>query len=391
MAPAVTDNLSFLVGGNWQVSSTGIFTHSSGKVVLDATDTNNTIVTTSENSDSFYQLELNAAGTWTANNEILDIDNQLKIADAGAVLALGGSDTTLDLTSATFVNYGTLQLEGDESLTNFANDTANGGTVKYTGSGSYTAGLIGGDSYHHLIFASTGSGTWVLDNALDVNGNLTISAGTLDVKTGSDYGITLDGNWLNAGMFEARGGMVNFSGTVSGKTITANGTNGAFHDISFTGSGGAWTLQDTMNVTGVFTVTNGTFISGTGTVNLSGVDATYLDENVNETKTVWTGGTLNIQSNTTQILPSGESYENLQLGRYSGVGPTLYTMGSGVAIGTSWTIDSDARVVLTVSATGIGRPYDGTLTAQVNLSDNHISGWYENYSYTCDAEFADKH
>ncbi len=72
---------------------------------------------------------------------------------------------------------------------------------------------------------STGSGTYVLDSALTVAGSLTIQSGTLDVS-GSNLGVTVTGNMLNAGGFMAQAGTVTFNGsgnqTLSGTTIFNN-------------------------------------------------------------------------------------------------------------------------------------------------------------------------
>jgi len=87
-----------------------------------------------------------------------------------------------------------------------------------------------------------------------------------------------------------------------------------------------------MKVTGTFTVTNGSFVSGANTVTIQGASATYAAANVNTSNTTWTGGTLNIQSDTNHTLPSDETYNNLQLGRDAGTGTTQYTMGSNTTV-----------------------------------------------------------
>src|SRR3989338_1364942 len=71
---------------------------------------------------------------------------------------------------------------------------------------------------------STGSGVYVLGSALNLNGNLGIYAGTLDVSS-SDLAVTLSGSWINHGGFTARSGTVTFdstSQTLSGNTVFSN-------------------------------------------------------------------------------------------------------------------------------------------------------------------------
>jgi hypothetical protein len=69
----------------------------------------------------------------------------------------------------------TLQLLGSETFT--ATINTNAGTVKYTGTGSYTS-LKAGNSYYNLVFNSTGAGSFQSNAALTVNGALTLVAGT---------------------------------------------------------------------------------------------------------------------------------------------------------------------------------------------------------------------
>jgi hypothetical protein len=147
-----------------------------------------------------------------------------------------------------------------------------------------------------------------------------------------------------------------------------------------------------MLVTGQFKVTNGVFISGAHTVTLQGASATYLAADVNSANTDWTGGTLIILSDTDQTLPSSETYNNLQLGRDAGTGTTVYDiLDTGSTINGTWTIDADARVLLTANATGVNKVYDDTTDAAVTFSDNHMAGWYETFTINySSATFGDK-
>ncbi len=78
---------------------------------------------------------------------------------------------------------------------------------------------------------TTGSGIYVLQNALTVNGSLNIQAGTLDVSS-SNYGVTVGGNFSNAAGFIKQAGTVTLNGsgnqTISGSTI--------FHNLTATTS-----------------------------------------------------------------------------------------------------------------------------------------------------------
>lgn len=151
---------------------------------------------------------------------------RLTFNGSGGVFNLGANETvsqaltitagTFDIsgfnltTSSTFSNSGTFRLQGAETLTTFTNDT-DSGTVDFDGTGTYSSGLVAGDTYYNLTFS--GSGSWTLDAALDINNNFSQSAGTLDVST-SNYAITVGNNWTRtAGTFTARSGTVTFDGT----------------------------------------------------------------------------------------------------------------------------------------------------------------------------------
>lgn len=76
-------------------------------------------------------------------------------------------------------------------------------------------------------YPDTGSGIYLLGAALDVNGNLRILGGGIDVS-GTNYGITLGGNFLNLGGFTKRSGTFTLDGsgeqTISGSTVFHNFT-----------------------------------------------------------------------------------------------------------------------------------------------------------------------
>ncbi|MGH7931313.1 MAG: LamG-like jellyroll fold domain-containing protein, partial [Candidatus Binatia bacterium] len=161
------ENNSITVGGNFTNLDT--FTARSGSVTFDATDTGNTF---NPGASSFYGVTFNGSGgAWDLTSNALDIDNTLTITNG--IFDLNGQNLTA--TGATFSNSGTLGLQGGETLTGFTNDT-DSGTVAYDGTTSY-ASLAAGQNYHALTFNGSG-GSWTITSALDVNNNLTITAGT---------------------------------------------------------------------------------------------------------------------------------------------------------------------------------------------------------------------
>ncbi len=119
---------------------------------------------------------------------------------------------------------------GSNTLTTTANWDASGGTytpgtstVKFTSSSAtFTAGT---SSYYDVTLELTDN-TQILTLAsdLDVNNDLTITLGDLDVSA-TNYNITVGGDYSNSGVFTARNGTVTFDGTIqniSGSTTFYN-------------------------------------------------------------------------------------------------------------------------------------------------------------------------
>ncbi|GEM_PF-2493742 len=239
IAPPVLDSTSFLVGGNWEVSGTGIFTHSNGRVVMD-TFTNDTIKTSSSNADDFYELYLsngNGVTTYLQSDlgvlKLLNVTNGTLDADADGA----GPGTTIS----------NLFIAGDwQKLGTFIPRTS---TVTFNGStGSQV--IYHSPTLYNVIISNTaapGSNTVTLGGV--INGNLTINNGNL-----SDYGLALAGNLT-----------VGASGAISpgAYTWTFNGATDATQTIDINGNGTAGTVT-------FYNLTKTT--SGTGTTTTLSID-----------------------------------------------------------------------------------------------------------------------
>jgi hypothetical protein len=231
-----------LTGGNSQIlnlaSNTGVFWDP---------------VTVNKTAGSVASL----ASSLVANQTGQDLTIQ------GGALNLAGNALTVNDALAV-QNGGTLQLFGSETITRGSLDLQTGSTVTYTGNGNAgvnTYTITGtppnlGATYHHLILNSTdgATDTFQLGAALDVNGDLTVTAGTFSVGAGN-HAITVGGSWANTGTFNGGTGMVTFD-TTTPSTITGTTT---FYD--FTAATPGKTLKFgtgqtfTMAVGGIFTVT----------------------------------------------------------------------------------------------------------------------------------------
>lgn len=99
---------------------------------------------------------------------------------------------------------------------------------------------------------SAGSGV------LDVGGDLLLSGGTLTAPSAGAF--TIAGSYQNSGgTLSANSGTVTFDATASGKTLSGTMTgSSAFYNLSFNGSGGAWTFSNNASTTNNFTYAAGT-------------------------------------------------------------------------------------------------------------------------------------
>ncbi len=192
------------VTGNWSKTGGGYF---GGALNIAFTGSGNSTFT--PGSGSHGSVTVNKS-TQTATVSLAT--NNLVMAGSKALTITSGifdiSGLNLNIgAGSTFSNDGTLRLQGGETLTNFSNDT-DSGTVAYNGGGAY-ASLLAGNTYYHLTF--DGAGSWIHTALLTVNGNLTITTGTLN---SAGQSVALAGNWSNAGTY-----------TSGANTVTLNGTN----------------------------------------------------------------------------------------------------------------------------------------------------------------------
>ncbi|GEM_PF-1840224 len=250
---------TFTVAGNLTSADVEIF--GTAAITLDGTGTQNINVTGDLPDGTFTINKASGTAVLTANFTTgLDAAGQ-DLTLSGGTLDLNGFNLTVpDVLTVGATE--TLQLEGGETVTTTTTTLNTGSTVLYDGGGTYT-GLAAGDTYSKLTF--NGSGTWTLDAALDVNGNLTITAGTLDVS-GTNYPVNVAGNWSNGGTFTPRSGTVVFDGT--NQTLTGSTT---FNNFTKTES-----TNDATDVTLTFDNTATQTINGTLT--LDGLDA---DDRIN--------------------------------------------------------------------------------------------------------------
>lgn len=99
---------------------------------------------------------------------------------------------------------------------------------------------------------------------------------------------------LATGMTRSYTGAITFTSTWSGRTITLNGKSIA-STITFNGIGGAWTLQDNLNNSSSFTLTNGSLNTNGKTV----TGLTFSSTNSNVRSLIAGASTFNLSGNVT--------------------------------------------------------------------------------------------
>src|SRR5690606_28154544 len=102
--------------------------------------------------------------------------------------------------------------------------------------------------------------TFTLEDALDVNDNLTITGGSLDTKAAENNNITVGGNFTNNDIFISNSNTVTFDGT-GAQSLVAGGTgignNDAtldFNDLVIANTAANVTLTRELEVDGTLTI-----------------------------------------------------------------------------------------------------------------------------------------
>ncbi len=308
----------------WEISSSGtdpgvgngipsavVPTYSNNKGITIRSGNN---ITLNAGTYSADQMTIASTGALIMNNYNFNLHNStgsdLTIIGSistttGQIIAAVGS-VTIDL-NGTFNTSNSNGFSGGSntsiSSTNSPSITiSDNSTVNYNGTDQIiTAPTL---SYGNLTIS--GSGTKSLAAATDINGNLTISAGTLDV-TASNYNITLGGNFDNSASFNAHSGSVTFDGvtSIAGSSIPTFNNIIISNTLNGKSSGNFYVTGDWTN--------DGTYIHNNGKVTFNGNSlykglstTTFYDVDIAHGKmfTIQGGGKTMHVSNKIQIMAS---------------------------------------------------------------------------------------
>lgn len=197
----------------------------------------------------------------------------------------------LSITDCDFDRQGLDMYLGGNWINSGGTHFATAGTVYMTGSVIQTITNPNTENFFNLDIAGTGT---LLDADIHVFGDLTINT-SLDAGVNSKT-ITLEGQWLNYGMFNQQAGLVNMAGSLP-QAITGINT---FYDLSISNSSGV-SLADPQNLIGTLWLTSGTF-------DLSGNAFTLISNSAGTARiAAITGGSISGDITMQRYIPAGIS------------------------------------------------------------------------------------
>jgi|TARA_B100000315_G_scaffold19665_1_gene17289 hypothetical protein len=166
-------------------------------------------------ADTYY--DLTASGTATKElGGVVVVERDLTIG-AGVTLDVTSDDYALSI-KRTFANSGTF--DGKD------------GTVTFDGT-DHQQLTSNGSTFNNLIFANTGGAdkTLTIQDALDIDGNLTVTSGTFDISTNVNVALAGDLTIANLSVWTKGSGTLTFDGTTQAFS-DGNGTPNNLGHIS---------------------------------------------------------------------------------------------------------------------------------------------------------------
>ncbi|MFA6610531.1 MAG: hypothetical protein WCT15_06775, partial [Candidatus Omnitrophota bacterium] len=282
---------------------------------------------TSLNNPKAKSIAITASGTSTLK-DITCGNLTITGAASGATFSAGSS---------------TLTISGNLTFGSNATFTADTSTVLFNG--SYSKLTSNGQALNNLTI-NNAQGYVQLQDACDINGNLTITAGTLDANGKT---INLAGNWTNSGTFTHNNGTVTFDG-IAAQTITGSTT---FYNliIANTHASDEVTISSgTVTVANLLDVNDGIFTVETGTT----LDVNYTDVDAVD---VLSGATLRINGGTFTV--DGGNYSQLHVNS----GAFLDIVSGTVTI--TGSLNLEGRLKMAAGTLTIGNTTDNKLSVSL--------------------------
>ncbi|MBK7817384.1 MAG: hypothetical protein IPJ60_07300 [Sphingobacteriaceae bacterium] len=251
----------------FQIATAGSQFNMSGGTILINREGGNT------NQDLGY---VNLAGSGTVNGGTLQIGSAttpggstFKINSTALIpnLVLNNATATASLltnaitvTNTIRINAGTLNSNnlgitlGGSWLNQGGTFTPGTSTVTFNSTSAQTLYKLGGETFNHLRFS--GAGVKSFSSAITSSGNFSISPGSSVDVTTSNHQLTVRGNFINSGTFNANSGTVLFNGTLA-HTIGGSSTTN-FFNITLSNTSNGATLTNAENLLGTLTLSGGT-------------------------------------------------------------------------------------------------------------------------------------
>lgn len=278
-------NYGLLVGGNW--ANSGTFNAQAGTVTFNGTAAQ---AISGASLTPFFNLTIANTTVAVSSSVNLDVTGTMTVnanATFSPAAAVVLNNTT---TQGTLTGSGTIQVTRAATTADlvsqykFSTRTLTALAANYAGAGDQTVNSTASVGNYGSLTVS-GSGTKTLGGAVTVNGDLTIAAGTL---TTSGNALSASGNLSVVGTLTPSSSTVTIGGNMSGGgTLTANTStfifNGAgnqtidisslandFYNLTISKSSGAASLTGNATVGGALTITQGEFIVGNFTIEVTG-------------------------------------------------------------------------------------------------------------------------
>ncbi|MFI5252756.1 MAG: hypothetical protein ACHQQQ_10035, partial [Bacteroidota bacterium] len=333
-------------GGSF--SNSGTFTSTApGTITFYSTTTGETIIGTLTGTNDFTGIIFNGiGGGWTFNSPA-DVSGNFTITN-GAVTAPSGN----------------LNIAG--SYSNAGTFTNNGGTVTFTSvaTGKTLSGsMTSANAFNNVTFNGIG-GAWAISSDADVNGNFTVTNGSVTAPSGN---LNITGNYSNSGTLANNGGTITLNATSTGKTLAGSMTAAnAFKNLAFNGVGGGWTFSSNADVAGTFTVTNGAVTAPSGTLNIAGnySNSGTFTHNNGTVSLNGSGGNQSVGGT------SSNTFNNLTINNVSGATLAANATVGGTLAFTSGVLATGSNTITVGTITGAGT----TAYVNGNLLKNFPTG-----------------
>lgn len=273
-------------GGNW-TNNGGTFTYGTGTVHFNGTGSQEINGTAS--AQSFYNTTVNkSAGTLSfgGSTNTLNINNLMTLT-AGNFMA---GSSTINMLGSHWTNNGGTFAPGTGTVvfSNTAADQAINGTAVSQTFNNLTMNKSG------YSLGAAGSTT-----TLDVNSNLTLTAGTFNPNTAN--ALNVGGNFINNATYTEGSGTVTFNGSaaqsISGSTTTT------FNNLTLNNASTGLTLNTPANVKGALTLTDGEFITSASNI----LTLTATASSSSGSTSSYVAGPMKKVGNTAFVFPVGKA------------------------------------------------------------------------------------